>query len=534
MTHLFRRQTASLTLALLATATLSAQDTTASPVPVRPLLVQTPTGDVPPPPPKELSAPSVPTTVPSATIAPASPELTLQECIARALRKNFDLEIGRYAPQIAQGSIEVAKGGYDPLLSLSGSQSKNTTGASGVSAGSDSTNSDLRVGVTQQLFSGTTLSASSQLDRSRLNPATIVGALNPAYNADVTLSVRQNLLAGLNPEVNKAAINRAHIGLDVANLNFKAQALTVIQNTEAAFYNLAFAREQLVVFNTSLALAQRLHDEAKTRRETGVATDLDVLQAEVGVANARRNVILAGQTVKDRQDALLALIGQFELDQAVGPVHFPEVSPAVPVFTSSLQAAKDNQPDFLAGRAALDQYKIDVLVAKDAVKPNLSAGVALGLSGRNGSGSDAYSDAIDRQSHSWQVDFSFSYPLGQRTNKARYQQSLSTLNREQVRLRQLEQSIEVQVRSAVRSVETNLENVKIAALSSELSQKQYDLEEARFKAGVSTSYRVLQAQTDLDTARVNELQAKVNLNNAISALHRVEGSSLQRYAIQLP
>jgi hypothetical protein len=38
----------------------------------------------------------------------------------------------------------------------------------------------------------------------------------------------------------------------------------------------------------------------------------------------------------------------------------------------------------------------------------------------------------------------------------------------------------------------------------------------------------------LDTARVNELQAKVTLHNALAALHRIEGSSLQRYSITLP
>ena len=34
--------------------------------------------------------------------------------------------------------------------------------------------------------------------------------------------------------------------------------------------NLAFAREQLTVFNTSFALANRLYDEAKTRRDIPV------------------------------------------------------------------------------------------------------------------------------------------------------------------------------------------------------------------------------------------------------------------------
>ena len=97
----------------------------------------------------------------------------------------------------------------------------------------------------------------------------------------------------------------------------------------------------------------------------------------------------------------------------------------------------------------------------------------------------------------------------------------------------MEQTIELQVRSAVRSVETNTENVKIATLASGLSQKQYELEKARFDAGLSTTYRVLQSKNDLDTARVNELQAKVSLHTAIAALHRLEGSSLQRYSITL-
>ncbi len=461
-----------------------------------------------------------------AQATPSQPELTLSACVARALLKNFDLEISRYNPQLAKESINLAQGGYDPLLTLSGSHGKNSTGAA------SATSSDLRVGVSQQLYTGTTLSASSKLDRSATNPA--YTAVNPAYNADLTLAVRQNLLSGATSPVNQASLRRAEIGLTRANLEFKAQALNVIQDTESAYYNLAFAREQLTVRNASLALAVRLYDEAKVRRDTGVATDLDVLSADVGVANARRNVILAEQTAKDRQDALLALIGQFELDGTVGAVRFSEVNEATPIFASSYQLAKQSQPDYLSSIEAIDQYKLDLLVARDSTKPDLSVGAALGLNGTNGSGTDAFGDALDQQNHSWQVDFSFSYPWGQKADKARYRQSLATLNREQVRLRQIEQTIEVQVRSAVRSVETNVESVKLATLASSLSLKQYELEKARFDAGLSTSYRVLQAQTDLDTARVNELQAKVTLHSALAALHRIEGSSLQRYSITLP
>ncbi len=174
-----------------------------------------------------------------AQATPSQPELTLSACVARALLKNFDLEISRYNPQLAKESINLAQGGYDPLLTLSGSHGKNSTGAA------SATSSDLRVGVSQQLYTGTTLSASSKLDRSATNPA--YTAVNPAYNADLTLAVRQNLLSGATSPVNQASLRRAEIGLTRANLEFKAQALNVIQDTESAYYNLAFAREQLTV-----------------------------------------------------------------------------------------------------------------------------------------------------------------------------------------------------------------------------------------------------------------------------------------------
>lgn len=205
-----------------------------------------------------------------------------------------------------------------------------------------------------------------------------------------------------------------------------------------------------------------------------------------------------------------------------------------PFSSSSYQMAKQNQPDFLSSKAAIDQLKLDLVVAKDATKPDLSVGAAVGLNGNRGNAENAFGDALDRQNNSWQVDFAFSYPWGQKSDKARYRQSLSTLNREETRLRLIEQNIEVSVRSAVRAVETNTESVKIAALASDLSEKQYELEKARFDAGLSTSYLVLQSQNDLDSARVNELLAKVNLHTAVAALHRIEGSSLQRYSVVLP
>ncbi|MBA4137951.1 MAG: TolC family protein [Opitutus sp.] len=464
------------------------------------------------------------------TAAPAP--LTIEEAIQRALRKNFSLEAARFNPAIARDSIDIVSGSYLPEFSVTASTGVVRTGQNGTTLGTKTQTGDVRVGVSQRFYTGTVASVSSKLDRTDRNP--LFTSINPAYNADLTLSLRQPLLAGAGLRVNRAPLERAKIGLDRANLNYQADVLDIIQRTENAYYALAFAREQLDVRRSSLTLAQRLLDEAKTRRQTGVATDLDVLQADVGVANARRGVLLADQSVKDSEEALLALIGQFELDAPIGNVRLPAAAEAVPTFASALDAAKRNQPDFRSAQAALEQLKLDATVARSNAKPDLSVGGAVGFdSFATGSGSRAYRGAFDRDNTSWQLDVALTVPWGQKADRARFRQATASVHQQEIQLRSLEQNIEVQVRAAVRAVETNTESVKISMQASQLSEKQYELERARFDAGLSTSRRVLEAQNDLEAARVSELQSKIALRNAYAALYRIEGSAPQRYGVQV-
>ncbi len=461
----------------------------------------------------------------------AAPVLTLEECIARALENNFTLQLQSFDRANASEALTVSKAGFDPTVTLRTSRSFNQSDTAATTlVGTRSELADTRIGVSQKVTTGATFNLSSSLNRSETNNT--FSTLNPAYNADVALSVSQPLLKNAGFAVNKAAINRAELGVTRADLDFRAQLLQVVRNTETAYYNLVFAREQLKVRLSSLTLAERLFDENTTRRNTGVATDLDVLQAEVGVANARRNVIEAEKLTRDRQDDLLNLIGQFAFDLSLGEVALPTDRPAVPELASSYQLARDNQPDYQSVQASIQQFELDLLTARSASRPSLDLGGAVGHNARDRSGSHALDRLPNGDGYAWQVDLSLSMPLGMRSDRARQRIAQNNLDREQSRLQQVEQTILVQVRAAVRAVETNLESAEISAMATKLSARQYELEKARFDAGLSTSRLVLEAQDALERARVSELQANVNLRNAVSDLHRLEGSSLTRYRIQ--
>lgn len=459
----------------------------------------------------------------------AQPTLTVEECIARALQKNFSLKVETFNTDIARESLNVANAAFEPVFTAT-AQRYVTQNAPAV-GGRRTDVTDARIGVSQFITTGAEISLSASLDRNASNFNS--NAFNPVYNSDVALTVTQPLLRGAGTAYNRAAIERSRLGVEIARLNFKGEVLQVVRDTEAAYYNLVFAREQLAVKQHSLKLAERLFEENKTRKQTGVATDLDVLSSQVGMATAENGVLVAQQGVRNNEDALLALIGQFEFDTPIASVGLLPYQEPSPSFDLSYKLARENQPNYLASQTAIKQLRIEAEAAKNATKPTLNLGGSVGLNGVDRSYSRSIDNVPNGDAHSWELDLSLSVPWGLHADRARWRSATASLRQQETRLTQLEQSLLVQVRSAVRAVETNLQSVEINRKATELATHQYELELARFKAGLSTSRQVLQVQDDLEAARVSELLAQVNLRIAIANLHQLESSSLQHYHINV-
>lgn len=485
-------------------------------------------------------AQAAPPPAPQAPVEAAAPDtpgpvLTLEECVKRALARGFDLEIERQSLSIAQDNVPIARSTFLPVLSA-------TTGKSVTRAALDaerglpatmSSTVDAGAGVSQRLLTGTQFSLG--LNNNHFNTDPAVAALNPAYTSDVTLAVKQPLLKGFGTRINSQVIRRAELGLDVADNNYEGRALDVVQGTENAYYLVTGARDQLQVFRASLQLAQALLNEAQSRRTAGMATGLDVLQAEVGVANARRSVLEAQRTVRASEDSLIALIGRFQFDTPLGATRADADASGEPppTIARSYQLATERYPALRNARATLEIAQLDVDLAHNDLLPSVDLDLALGFNGSDSTRRGSFSGISEPDAHNWQAGISITYPLGRVAEKARLRQSRYALTQAELLEKQLEQDVLVAVRNAVRDVETSRESVTIATQAADLAQRQYEAETDRFRAGLSTSRRVLEAQTDLESARVSSLQARLDLQTARAALRRLEGTSLQRYGITL-
>ncbi len=471
---------------------------------------------------------------------PATP-FTLEECIARAMKKNFDIQLQDFSTATARENLEIAKADFDPNLTASynrnfsqaASATNRLDGTTLTGLSSDSTTT--RLGISDKLpQTGGILSLNTNLSRNASNSTN--NFLNPTFGDAISASLTQPLLKNAGSTVTKANVEINKLGVSIAVLAYRSRVRTVVRDTEEAYYNLVAARETLRIRQLSLDLAQKLFEENQVRRNTGVLTNLDVFTAEVGVATARRAVIQAEQGVRNAEDSLLQLVNADNFDARPGIVTFPDYTEGAPTFAATYKLVRENYPDTLSTEDQIKQLELSLAVAKKSELPQLDLAASLGYSGK--ATDQGYSDVISNLPHdhgnNWSLGLTYSMPWGRRADQARYRSAAINLNSQKVRLDQLEQSLLVQVRSAVRSVETNLISVEIASQATELSVKNYELQKARFDAGLSTSRLVLQAQDDLETNRLAELTSKVSLRTALAELHRLDGTSLPRFKIEVP
>lgn len=452
---------------------------------------------------------------------PADEPLTLAGCVQRALARNFDAELGRYDTANAAAAVEIARASFDPVIQASTDRSGSRAEGDSRAASSWSN----RIGASQHTVTGADITVSTSLDRSKR----LTNPYNPAYDSDVALTVSQPLLKGAGTAANRADLDQARVGVARADHVYRGTLMDVVNSTEIAYYNLHFTRRQLEVRQLSLEAARTLYEENCAKRDAGTVTDLEVLTAQVNVATQQRNVLLAEQSLHNAEDALRALVGQFELDAPLGATEFAAAPGSAPTVEAAFLRAKQAQPEYLALGAEIEQLRLERAALKRNRLPQLDLSSTLGYNTQRRSAADALDDLPGSDGYNWQVGLELVYPIGSRSARAQLIQANNNLARAQLALRQLEQDILVRTRSAVRAVETSREAVRVATLACELGERQYVLEKTRFSVGKSIPRAVLDAQTDLDDARVSLLSSEVDLLTAFSNLRRLEGRSLEEY-----
>jgi len=457
--------------------------------------------------------------------------ITLRSCIERALMDNLEIRFERINPSIASWGVTLEAGAFDPNFTAGAIYNDSST-PSATAGPTEKRQLTPTLGLDGTLTSGTGYNLG--VTDSRTGGT---GYNDYLYTGNASLTLTQPLLKNFGFDANTAQYRVARKKRDIAIQNFQMLVMNKIGDVSKAYYELVYAIENHKALVEDLGRAKQLLDENRRRVQIGVMSPLDVTQAEAGVAEREEVVIVAERTIKDNENTLKRLItGEMQRFQgeSLAPVDYPIVEMIETDVTRSTRAALESRPDFNAAKQEVERQNILVKWKQNQLWPELDLQGSYGMNGLAYSGFHTLTAReFSNDNPAWSVGLSISFPLGNR--KARSHYNIARLDREQalITLKQLEQNIVLAVDNAVGRLQTNLKRVDATRAASRLAAESLKAEETKLRAGASTSFLVLQAQSQLAAAKAAEIRARADYSESLITLDLAEGNTLRKNNITL-
>jgi len=319
----------------------------------------------------------------------------------------------------------------------------------------------------------------------------------------------------------RRATEAARASLLSAEENRKAVVTTLVSDVAAQYFTLRELDAQLEVSRQTLATRQEALRLTTSRRNYGIATDLDLKQAEQLVDTADVTISTLQQQVEHTENQITLLLGenpsgikrQGTFDENALP---PEVPAGLP------SALLERRPDIRAAEQNLIAANADIGVAKAAYFPTLS------LSGLIGGQSTQLSSLFSGPNSAWSFVPQLSQPI-----------FTAGRLRSNVRLAEAQRdSAVVQYQKAIQTAFTEVSNALIAhqrvreargkqeSLVAVLEERKR-LAYMRYQGGVDTQLNALDADRDLLQAKLDLRQIRLNELLSVVQLYKALGGGWQ-------
>ncbi|WP_447979654.1 TolC family protein [Candidatus Nitrospira bockiana] len=473
--------------------------------------------------------------------------ISVSDAVLQALERNLDITISRQTKESKLTDIIFEQAKFDPTLSLNAQYNRLVSplnrpvlGFTGAVLRDvttfDQNTSSVTLDLTQNLLTGANYDINYSPQRNFVaGPNTFL--FNPAYTGGLAFTVTQPLLRNAGVEINRTFIRIAQNNAQVEQQVFMDQVLTVIADVEQNYWELVFANENLKVAQAALKAAEELLAGNRAKAKAGVMSAVEVLQAEAGVASRVEQILIAEKTIRDQEDILRRLLNPGEQDLRQDLRLLPMDQPVQSLEPLSLEEAIDvaieRRPEVLQANRNIETSDLNTRFAKNQLLPTLSAQGTVGLSGLGSGTNDMFQRNFSGDFYNYGGGLVLSYPIGNRAAWSQYnKRQLEALNAK-AKLQSARQQVIVDIKAAVRRVQTDFKRIETTRSARILAEKQLQAEQERFKVGLSTTIFVLQFQRDLAIARGNELRAIVDYNKSLSNLARQKATTLEKYNLVL-
>lgn len=474
------------------------------------------------------------------------------EAVRLALENNLGIQVERLNPQLQTLAVSRALSAYTPEI----------YGATAKTSDSSPPTDFLSQGVAVTSTERVTGSAGIRQNVPWLGGRYNVGIsglrftsnaprtpFSPQLGSDLDLGYTQPLLRGLTVDAFRQSVLQSRKQLEIADVQLAQRITITSRQVRNAYFNLILARSSLDVARSSLELARTSLQNNRRRVEVGTMAPIDIVEAEAEVARQEEAVIIRQGQIEAAEDILRTMIlNPSQPDfwtTRLEPSDQPTLTEQPVDVDGAIRNALTNRTDLVELRKQLESVDLDIKYNQSQKLPAIDLTAAYGLTGVGGtqyrygpdpgdgtppiivgqsqrSFNDVLRDVFGNDFRSWSLAVNVSYPIGTSQADAALAQGRVQRQQGQVQMRQLEIAITAQVREAARDISTTLQRVQATRKARDLMERRLEAENKRLEVGLSDTFKLFQAQRDLDSAKQSELQAIIDYNRAIIDLESVQ------------
>lgn len=314
-------------------------------------------------------------------------------------------------------------------------------------------------------------------------------------------------------------VGEARSLLEAANLAQDDAILQTLFEVEQAYYTFLSSKALLHAQAATVADAQKNYDAAEARREAGVATIADVLQAKTQRSQAELNLQSAQGQVEIARGGLANAAGL----PPTTAFHLPELPEELPLERTQAQVetlltrAQSQRPDLARARALVAAAQHHETSTQAGALPQLSLVGSAGRTfylGSSADPGDAYS-----------IQAVLKFPLFDGF-KSRYdtEQAQAQTQVAQAQVEQLARQVSLQVWTSYQAVQTAAKRVKAARDLRASAEQSEQVAQGRYQEGAGSVLDLLAAQSALASARAQDVQARADWLVAMAALAKDTGA----------
>ena len=459
-----------------------------------------------------------------------SARLTVDDAVRIAVERNLGLQVETYNPAIAETDIRRARSIYDPSLSALLDHRGGNMQTGPTSAVVERTrNFDANASLDQLLSTGATASAAFTNVMSKDNLGISASRI---AQPELTLSLSQPLLKGFGKKVTERGITTADDAMDLSLADWNQKALDTAADARNRFLTLVKTRESLATRKASLAVARRVHEENEARVNAGVLAAFELQDSELGVLAREKDLLDAELAERDAADQLRLTL-HLPPGTALELPDTPWTDVPDPPEETALGIALQRRPDLAKARTSLRTAEFNEEVSRNFVLPALSLEGSAGVAGTATEYGNAIADLGAGKNQNWAVGLRFSVPLG--NNSARADLASARLKTSQARVvvAALEESAGLEIRSALRALETRRKQDQVARKGVSVAETRLASFPKRGKLGLATTINVLDAEANLTQAREILSSARADFQSALTSLWKSTGELLDRHGVAI-